>query len=436
MNIVLLRKALVIGLLAVTVGLHAQCGPNGCFVAPRPTPPLTASPTVRLPSQLIGALARIVHQEGSGTSLGSGALVATVGGRSYFITCAHLFEGPGTTTVRVGGANARARIIAIDQQNDLALLESTAVTATPAKTAETPSQGELTACGFGSQGDLRCIRGPIVGRATAVGASAPSLRIRGAVRSGDSGGPVFNAMGQVVAVIWGERGGETFAMGGGPLRRILARLPKPDAQRTPVARSPAAVVPATPDPWREQIEQRLNELGRREPPPAPSLPKDLARREDLESLSQSWEQRFDQISTPVQNGDAVSPATKGGASLLVPGATALLTALGVGGPIGVGMFLAKVWLKRKRRREATNSSNTAPTSLSESVTHSTVAIDTPPPPQQVVPETHYVSYQRDDFARAHQWASEQLVRKFPGSVEMLASLDSLIKQQLNGKEPS
>jgi len=61
-----------------------------------------------------------------------------------------------------------------------------------------------------------------------------------------------------------------------------------------------------------------------------------------------------------------------------------------------------------------------------------VAVDTPPPPQRVVPETHYVSYEKDDYALAHQWASEQLARKFPGSVELLTSLDSLIRQKLNG----
>lgn len=62
-----------------------------------------------------------------------------------------------------------------------------------------------------------------------------------------------------------------------------------------------------------------------------------------------------------------------------------------------------------------------------------IAVDTPPPPQQVVPETHYVPYEQDQYARAHQWASEQLARKFPGSIEMLTTLDSLIKQQLNAK---
>jgi len=49
-----------------------------------------------------------------------------------------------------------------------------------------------------------------------------------------------------------------------------------------------------------------------------------------------------------------------------------------------------------------------------------------------VPESHYVSVERDDFARAHQWAREQVARKYPGATEVLTTLESLIKQQLAG----
>ncbi|TWT91010.1 hypothetical protein Mal64_14090 [Pseudobythopirellula maris] len=48
-----------------------------------------------------------------------------------------------------------------------------------------------------------------------------------------------------------------------------------------------------------------------------------------------------------------------------------------------------------------------------------------------MPESHYVPFERDDYARAHQWAREQVARKFPGSVEVLMNLESLIKQKLS-----
>ena len=57
-----------------------------------------------------------------------------------------------------------------------------------------------------------------------------------------------------------------------------------------------------------------------------------------------------------------------------------------------------------------------------------IAVDSPPPPQRTVPETHYVPVEKDSFAKAHQWASEQVARKYPGATEVLQAQDSLIKQ--------
>src|SRR5213076_190474 len=59
-----------------------------------------------------------------------------------------------------------------------------------------------------------------------------------------------------------------------------------------------------------------------------------------------------------------------------------------------------------------------------------IAVDSPPPPQRIVPETHYVPVEKDSFAKAHQWASEHVARKYPGATEVLQAQDSLIKQFL------
>jgi hypothetical protein len=59
-----------------------------------------------------------------------------------------------------------------------------------------------------------------------------------------------------------------------------------------------------------------------------------------------------------------------------------------------------------------------------------IPVDTPPPPQRTIPETHYVSVEKDSFAKAHQWACEQVARKYPGATEILQAQDSLIKQYL------
>jgi hypothetical protein len=65
-----------------------------------------------------------------------------------------------------------------------------------------------------------------------------------------------------------------------------------------------------------------------------------------------------------------------------------------------------------------------------------VAVDSPPPPQQTVPETHYVPVEQDSFAKAHQWASEHVARKYPGATEVLQTQESLIKQFLAAKSSS
>jgi len=62
-----------------------------------------------------------------------------------------------------------------------------------------------------------------------------------------------------------------------------------------------------------------------------------------------------------------------------------------------------------------------------------IAMQSQPPPQQVVETNHYVPYETDGHRRAYSWAAEQVARKFPAAVETLTTLDSLIEQQLNAK---
>jgi hypothetical protein len=62
-----------------------------------------------------------------------------------------------------------------------------------------------------------------------------------------------------------------------------------------------------------------------------------------------------------------------------------------------------------------------------------IIIDSPPPAQRTVTETHFVPYEKDSFAKAHQWASEQVARKYPGATEVLQAQESLIKQHMAGQ---
>lgn len=386
------------------------CGPDGCqpALAPQASRPLTDLP--REVSAALQSIARIRHASGQGTSFGTASLIANRNGKSYFITCAHLFDdGQGKTTVQFAGQTPLlAKLLEIDRQHDLALLETALVRQVPIRVENQIGTQPLVAAGFGGNGKLRAIQGSICGYATPVGASLPSVRIRGSVRSGDSGGPVLNFAGQLVAVVWGERSGETFATFGEPLRKILSNLPKiqvvpkiesrqpnlqpawPANPTVPNFSAPNHTVPIRSDPSRHQPNVTPNQPELRspvvEPPKANAL-----------SVVESKPSYVDRVVGTWKAGQFA------------------LGALSVGGPIGLAAALFYLKVKRCKRK------------------WQPIAVDTKPPPQQVIPETHYVSYENDEFAKAHQWACEQLARKFPGSVEMLTSLDSLIRQQLAGR---
>ena len=151
-------------------------------------------------------------------------------------------------------------------------------------------------------------------------------------------------------------------------------------------------------------------------------------------MTNEWNKRFDRLEGRL--ADAVAPRANTVRDALLSGRLSrdlLLTGIGIGGPAALGLFVGRALWKWPRRRRSRSDTAEA---LQPDATKPArpIAVDCPPPPQQVVPETHYVSYERDEFAKAHQWASEQIARKFPGAVEMLSNLDSLIRQQLNANQ--
>lgn len=62
-----------------------------------------------------------------------------------------------------------------------------------------------------------------------------------------------------------------------------------------------------------------------------------------------------------------------------------------------------------------------------------VTVDSPPPPQAIVPETRFAPYERDTFAEAFAWAQAEMARKYPGAVGTLESLQGLMDQYLSAK---
>jgi hypothetical protein len=160
-------------------------------------------------------------------NVGSGTLIDVTASRErgLVLTCGHLFtEGTGRVVVQFpDGRTHGALVVAIDAAADLAALEIAKPQATPAPVGEQLPPGEtLRACGFGPNGEYRCATGSVTGFSESPGRE--SVRITGAVRSGDSGGGVFDNQDRLVAVVWGESGGVTYATTGAPLRGFLQRV--------------------------------------------------------------------------------------------------------------------------------------------------------------------------------------------------------------------
>ncbi len=312
--------------------VFTQC-PGG--VCPAPSSP--APKVAPLP-----AVVRITNAGTSGATLGSGALIATRNGKSYILTCHHLFrDGVGRISVMfppsqlATGSSLRAEIGAADPANDLVLLVIEAVAIKPLELdIERIPSGTLAACGYGSTGEFAAARGPVRGWSAAAGSRAPSLVIGAQVRQGDSGGPVINSYGQVVAVIWGACYGESYATAGRPLAEFIDRnLPqpiandKPEVPLVPVApkeTEPKEVPPKADvlDPWRNTIQSELKKL-----------------REQLTEL------------TPRSETQALNERLKqlaaGAAKTSPTWLPWLLTGLGVSSPVGAAIVLG-CWLLKRR----------------------------------------------------------------------------------------
>ncbi len=187
-------------------------------------PPAVARTTAR---ELQAVVCRVTNDVSGAKNLGSGTLIdKTEDGREGLVlTCAHLFrEGTGEIVVAFSNGHKHlARLVDIDHRADLAALSIAKPAGEPAGVAlDTSAQSNLHACGYGPDGVYRCAVGSRVGEAASAGRM--SLLLDDSVRSGDSGGGVFDEQGRLVAVVWGESQGVTYASYGKPLRQFLGRV--------------------------------------------------------------------------------------------------------------------------------------------------------------------------------------------------------------------
>jgi hypothetical protein len=338
---------------------HAQC-PDGQCPLPSESAPTFGQRVDTAPFASVSC--RVQNQTAGSIESGSGTVIASDNERALVLTCHHLFDG------RVGriacafldGAELPAKLIASDPAHDLALLELESPRPRHAAVAAAQSGRWLTTCGFGTSGQLRAIRGQLVGTAQTDGSQFASLRIAATVISGDSGGGVFDERGELCGVVWGVRDGVAYAT---PLPAIRDLLASQSRQNAKAGRPPATLSPLSPlgefdrhAAWRAGVDVRLEQLADRIdevrqaipdrltiPPPvdvAPQIERRVAERID-ELRGEVTRELKSTVVSIVRDRLSALPATGPTLTTIVAGGASIASPLGLA-------IIAGAWLLRRR----------------------------------------------------------------------------------------
>lgn len=216
------------------------CPPGGCpnlqTTAPASGPwptPAAAQPAAAADN----AICQVTVAIGKARSTTTGVYLTP----QLILTVAHVFaDGRGPITITTADGTARSGILRrLNNHFDLAAIGVDQKHPTPRKLARQQPlrQASVHAAGRGNTGRLRVWTGRVLGWVfRRAAARADTMVISGRAASGDSGGPIFDAAGDVVGIIWGCRDNNTYAV---DLHTITAFLSPPAAAETP------PVAPAT-----------------------------------------------------------------------------------------------------------------------------------------------------------------------------------------------
>jgi len=162
--------------------------------------------------------------------LGSGVIIQDREGDRHVLSAAHLFrDGVGDVTIQdVFSVHYRVHLVEIDSVYDLALLKILDGCELPpmAVCKKFPEAGdEIRVGGYGKNGQLKIISGVIKGYVpTSEGTSFETIKFSGAVRQGDSGGPVYNKSGEIVGIVWGTDGRDSYATYNGRICELIRKM--------------------------------------------------------------------------------------------------------------------------------------------------------------------------------------------------------------------
>jgi len=190
------------------------------------------------------AVARVVAPDGTGTSLGSGVLVDINASQALVLTNWHVVRDARSAVLVQfpDGFQSAGTIVRVDQTWDLAAIVIWKPAVEPVRLAtRPPAIGEtLTIAGYG-RGPFRAESGACTQYLSPGGGQPHELvELVATARQGDSGGPIFNAAGELAGVLFGQADGRTVGASGPRIRIFLATLgsdgydpaalpPQPDA---------------------------------------------------------------------------------------------------------------------------------------------------------------------------------------------------------------
>jgi len=237
-----LLSLILVGLMALPA--LAQCGPRGCptrrpaiveksrekiKVKTRPTPAWRYERAVGHRASVV----RVECDDGRGVwSKGSGVLVRW-GKRVVVLTARHVIRDAKRVFVRFhNGKRVKVRVLKVDARWDCCVLgiDQPPDDIQPAEMAygveaKFKDGDRLESAGYGSDEQLAVNVGLFKGyrRSSQSPDQGPDdwMVISGHARGGDSGGPVFDAKGRVVGVLWGTDGTEVVCVQAGRLHVLL-----------------------------------------------------------------------------------------------------------------------------------------------------------------------------------------------------------------------
>ena len=185
------------------------------------------------------AVVRIVAPERAGTSLGSGVLVDVNRSQGLVLTNWHVVrDSRAAVLVQFpDGFQSAGTVVRWDEAWDLAAVVIWKPKATPVSlAAEAAAIGEpLTIAGFG-RGSYREQTGPCTDYLSpGTGYPKEFVELVAKARQGDSGGPIFNAKGELAGVLFGQNDGRTIGSCAPRVRAFLAATGSQGFTPTPIA---------------------------------------------------------------------------------------------------------------------------------------------------------------------------------------------------------